>query len=99
MNQERMLQILLSPHESEKATLADEQFNQVVFKVVRNASKLEIRRAVEQLFSVSVIAVRTVNVKGKVKRSGARFGRRSSWKKAIISLAPGNEIDIANNGG
>lgn len=85
MKQERLLQVIKGPHVTEKSSLAAED-KQLVFKVDRRATKQEIKEAVEQLMEVDVIAVRTVNVKGKAKRFGARVGRRSDYKKAYVSL-------------
>lgn len=92
--EERLLKVLLAPHISEKSTMTAEQNNTVVFKVVTDATKAEVKAAVEKLFEVQVTGVRTSVVKGKVKRSGARFGRRSDWKKAYVTLAEGAEIDF-----
>lgn len=94
MNEERLLKILLAPHVSEKATRVAEQYNQIVFKVARDAAKPEIKDAVELLFKVKVKGVTVVNVKGKSKRFGAIQGRRSDWKKAYVSLEAGHEIDF-----
>lgn len=95
MNQERMYQILLSPHVSEKgALLADEQ-NQHVFKVLATATKAEVKEAVEGMFKVKVEKVRIMNVKGKTKRFGGRIGKRSDLRKAYVTLAEGNDIDFA----
>jgi len=94
MNQERLLQILLAPHVSEKASRIAESANQVVFKVRDDATKPEIKGAVESLFNVKVKGVTVLNVKGKMKRFGGRFGRRSGWKKAYVSLEAGHEIDF-----
>jgi large subunit ribosomal protein L23 len=94
MNQERLLKILLAPHVSEKANRIAERHNQVVFKVVRDATKPEIKGAVEMLFKVKVKGVTVINVKGKRKRFGAIQGRRSDWKKAYVSLEAGHEIDF-----
>ncbi len=95
MNQERLMKVLLAPHVSEKTTgLADGQ-NQFVFKVVTDATKAEIKKAVELMFEVKVDKVRVVNMKGKTKgRLQARGGRRPDWKKAYVSLAEGQEIDF-----
>ena len=90
----RLYTVLLGPHISEKATLVAEKRNQVVFKVRGDATKPEIKQAVEKLFEVSVDSVRTVNNKGKNKRYGQRAGRRSDWKKAYVSLAEGHDIDF-----
>ncbi len=94
MKQERLLKILLAPHGSEKSNRVAEQHNQVVFKVARDATKPEIKGAVELLFNVKVKGVTVVNVKGKRKRFGAMFGRRSDWKKAYVALEAGHEIDF-----
>lgn len=95
MNTERLTQVLLAPHVSEKtAGLADSQ-NQHVFKVLPKASKQEIKSAVEQLFNVKVAAVRTVNVNGKAKRFGRAMGKRSDWKKAYVRLETGHDIDLS----
>lgn len=94
MNPERIHQIILAPVISEKASRASERHNQAVFKVSRDAEKPEIKEAVEALFNVKVAAVRTLNVKGKTKRFGQRLGRRSDWKKAYVTLAEGQQIDL-----
>lgn len=95
MNQERLMQVLLAPHVSEKSSVAAERNNQYVFRVLPDASKPEIKHAVELMFSVSVGEVRVVNVKGKNKRFGQRQGLRSDWKKAYVTLKSGQEIDFA----
>ncbi|MBY6064706.1 50S ribosomal protein L23 [Pseudidiomarina sediminum] len=94
MREERLLQVILAPHVSEKSTVAAETANTVVFKVATTANKAEIKAAVEKLFEVEVEAVRTVNVKGKTKRTGMRFGKRSDWKKAYVTLKEGADIDF-----
>ncbi|MDS4019285.1 MAG: 50S ribosomal protein L23 [Candidatus Competibacter sp.] len=94
MNQERLLKILLAPHVSEKSNRVAEQHNQVVFRVARDATKPEIKGAVEMLFNVKVKGVTVANVKGKRKRFGAIQGRRSDWKKAYVALEAGHEIDF-----
>jgi len=98
MNDERVFQILLSPHISEKAAILGDTANQAVFRVATTARKGEIKIAVEQLFNVKVADVRTVNVNGKSKRMGTRHGRRKDWKKAYVSLEQGHEIDLASIG-
>jgi large subunit ribosomal protein L23 len=98
MNDERVFQILKSPHISEKAALLGESANQHVFRVATDAKKAEIKAAVEQLFDVKVADVRTINVNGKSKRMGMRKGRRKDWKKAYVSLEQGHEIDLASIG-
>jgi|SRR5580692_8472903 large subunit ribosomal protein L23 len=84
---------ILSPVITEKATMLSEQ-NKVVFRVAQTATKAEIAEAVENLFKVSVVKVNTLNVKGKTKRFRGRVGRRSDVKKAIVTLAEGQSIDI-----
>ena len=98
MNDERIFQILLSPHISEKSATLGDSANQAVFQVATTAKKAEIKAAVEKLFDVKVANVRTVNVNGKAKRMGARRGRRRDWKKAYVSLQQGHEIDLASIG-
>ena len=99
MNSERIFQIIRAPLISEKSALLGDDANQAVFRVARDATKPEIKVAVEQLFNVKVAAVRTVVMKGKSKRMGLRRGRRSDWKKAYVSLEQGHEIDLASLGG
>ena len=94
MNEERMLKVLLAPHISEKSTMAAEGGNQIVFKVTTDASKPEIKKAVEKMFNVEVNTVRTVNSKGKNKRFGQRQGRRNDWKKAYVTLKAGQDIEF-----
>ena len=91
---ERLINLLLAPHVSEKAARAGEKHNQFVFRVRLDATKPEIAKAVELMFSVDVEAVQVVNVGGKKKRFGASFGRRSDWKKAYVSLKSGQTIDL-----
>lgn len=92
--EERLLTVLLGPHISEKSHLIAERANQVAFKVRTDATKSEIKAAVEKLFEVSVSGVTVVNQDGKVKRRGRGFGRRAAFKKAYVSLAAGSEIDF-----
>lgn len=99
MNQERILTIILGPHISEKSTVISEENNQVTFKVAVDASKPEIKQAIESLFKVQVKEVRVLNVKGKSKRTArGKVRRRASWKKAYIRLEQGHEIDFAELG-
>ena len=95
MNAERIYKVLMGPHISEKAALSADKGNQVVFKVASDANKLEIKAAVEKLFKVKVTEVRTLNVKGKVKRNRFGLAKKSNWKKAYVSLAQGHDIDFA----
>lgn len=94
MNNERLSRILIGPVVSEKSTRAADLGKQMVFKVLPDASKPEIRKAVEKMFEVEVTAVQVSNVKGKVKRFGQSVGRRSDWKKAYVTLAEGSDIDF-----
>ena len=91
--EERLMTVIQGPHLSEKAHLSAEA-NQVVFKVRPDATKAEIKAAVELLFEVEVEGVTVVNVRGKNKRFGAVYGRRKNWKKAYVSLAPDSQIDF-----
>uniref|UniRef100_UPI0038B52078 50S ribosomal protein L23 n=1 Tax=Pseudothauera lacus TaxID=2136175 RepID=UPI0038B52078 len=94
MSQERLLQVLLAPQISEKATFVADKNEQVVFKVASDATKPEVKAAVEALFKVEVKSVQILNVKGKVKRFGKMMGRRKDWKKAFVCLKPGQEINF-----
>jgi large subunit ribosomal protein L23 len=94
MNQERIFQVLVGPHVSEKSAMVADAAQQHVFKVAADANKLEIKHAVEKLFNVKVTAVRVVNMKGKSKRFGQMPGRRKDWKKAYVTLAEGQDIDF-----
>lgn len=86
--------VVSAPLITEKGTLVNESGNQVVFRVRREANKEEVRRAVETLFKVKVKKVRTINYLGKVRRVGRNFGRRPAWKKAYVTLAEGQRIDL-----
>ena len=98
MNQERLMQVLLAPQISEKATFVAEKNEQVVFRVASDATKPEIKAAVELLFKVEVESVQTLNVKGKVKRFKGTTGRRKGWKKAFVCLKAGQEINFVEGG-
>ena len=93
-HQERLLTVLKGPHVSEKSTIVAEENNQVVFRVRTDATKEEVRQAVELLFEVSVDEVQVVNCRGKIKRRGVNSGRRVAWKKAYVKLAEGSQIDF-----
>lgn len=95
MNQERIYQVLLGPHISEKATVVAEKNRQFVFRVRPDANKLEIKAAVEKLFNVKVESVNTTLTKGKSKRFGRSLGRRSDLKKAYVSLKEGFDLDFS----
>jgi large subunit ribosomal protein L23 len=92
---ERLMTLLISPHVSEKAARASESANQYVFRVRTDATKPEIRAAVELMFDVAVSAVQVVNVAGKGKRFGRSLGKRNDWKKAYVSLKAGQTIDLS----
>ncbi|MBK5915274.1 50S ribosomal protein L23 [Rhodocyclus purpureus] len=98
MNQERLLQVLLAPQISEKATWVAEKNEQVIFRVASDATKPEVKAAVELLFKVQVESVQIANVKGKQKRFGRFNGRRKGWKKAFVSLAAGQAINFVEGG-
>ena len=87
-------EIIRRPLITEKTTIQKEAFNQVTFEVDRKANRVEIRRAVEKIFNVRVAAVRTMQIAGKVKRRGRILGKRKDWKKAIVTLMPGERIDF-----
>ena len=92
MNQQRLMKVILAPVVSEKSNLLAEKRNQMTFKVLPDATKAEVKAAVELLFGVQVVT--TVAIKGKVKRFGRTLGRRSNVKKAYVSLAAGQELDL-----
>lgn len=95
MNEERMYKILLGAHISEKATVIADVANQVAFKVAKDATRPEIKTAVEKIYGVAVKGVTVLNVKGKVKRNARGLSKKPSWKKAYVRLAEGEEIDFA----
>jgi large subunit ribosomal protein L23 len=94
----RLAQVLVAPIVSEKGTMVAEKHNQVLFKVLRDATKPEIKAAVELMFKVNVESVQTVQHKGKVKRFGKSIGRRDHIKKAYVSLKAGQELNLAGEG-
>ena len=93
-NKERLMTVLLGPHLSEKTTDIADRHNQFVFRVRRDSTKSEVRKAVELMFEVSVENVQVVNCRGKIKRFGKDYGRRQNWKKAYVTLAEGQSIDF-----
>lgn len=95
MNQERLLQVLVEPRLSEKGTRVADQHRQYLFRVLNNATKPEIKAAVEQLFKVEVESVTTLKVPARLKKFRGRAGMRSAWKKAYVKLKQGFEIDFA----
>lgn len=94
MNAEKLLMVLREPHTSEKSTVMAEKFKQFTFKVLKTATKNEIKCAVEQMFNVKVRSVSVLNVKGKKKRFKQTSGKRNDWKKAFVSLQPDYDIDF-----
>ncbi len=98
MNQERLLQVLLAPQISEKATYLAEERNQIVFRVASSATKPEVKAAVEALFKVVVHSVQITNVKGKQKKFGRFQGSRKNWKKAYVCVQAGQEINFVDGG-
>jgi large subunit ribosomal protein L23 len=94
MNDERLMNILLSPVVSEKSAIVADSNRQFTFKVVPDATKREIGRAVEKMFEVEVANVQVVNMKGKRKRFGALQGKRKNWRKAYVRLKEGHDIDF-----
>lgn len=97
MNHERIYTVILGPHVSEKSTLMGEANNQYAFKVASDASKPEIKKAVETIFNVVVSDLQVLNVKGKTKRTNrGQIRKRSDWKKAYVRLEAGHEIDFAD---
>jgi large subunit ribosomal protein L23 len=95
MNQERLMKVLIGPIVSEKSTMVADKNEQVAFRVLQDATKPEIRAAVELLFKVQVESVQVLNTSGKTKRFGRFIGRRRNVRKAYVSLAPGQEINFA----
>ena len=96
MNREKLMNILLEPRVTEKSTLLGDKNRQFVFRVRKDATKPEIKQAVELLFEVQVESVQVANLKGKMKRYRIATGRRSDWKKAYVKLKPGFDIDFMN---
>jgi large subunit ribosomal protein L23 len=94
MNKERLYQVLRAPHVSEKSTRVGGEGNQYVFKISTDASKPEVKAAVEMLFKVQVENVNIVNVRGKSRSFRMRPGRRPNWKKAYVRIAEGQTIDV-----
>ena len=95
MNSERLYTLIAQPHISEKVSNIGDDSNQFAFKVARNATKREVKQAVEKLFDVTVLSVNTLNVKGKIKRNwrGA-VSKSGNWKKAYVRIAQGQDIDF-----
>ncbi|HEX8758086.1 MAG TPA: 50S ribosomal protein L23 [Steroidobacteraceae bacterium] len=93
MNREQLMSVLIAPHVTEKTSLAMQNHNQYTFRVRRDATKVDIKKAVELMFEVKVAGVQVVNEPGKSRRFGQRAGRTQDWKKAYVSLAQGQSID------
>jgi large subunit ribosomal protein L23 len=86
--------IIREPHIAEKANLVKEKYNQITLKVDKRANKIEIKSAVEKIFKKKVLAVNTINMEGKKRRVGKNMGKKIDWKKAIVKLAPGENIEF-----
>lgn len=95
INQVKLASVLQAPIVSEKSSIAADSSNQFVFKVQNDATKLQVKNAVELMFNVKVESVRVLNVKGKIKRFGRTLGKRSDWKKAYVKLQAGFNIELA----
>jgi len=93
VNREQLMSVLIAPHVTEKTSLAMQNHNQYTFRVRRDASKTDIRKAIELMFDVKVAGVQVVNEPGKARRFGRTSGRTQDWKKAYVSLAAGQTID------
>ena len=92
---DKSLQSVLSPHVTEKATMVADKLNQVIFKVRKNATKVQVKEAIETMFKVDVKAVNLINVKGKTKKASRNtMGKRADWKKAYVSIKAGQEINF-----
>jgi len=94
MSGKDMHSVLRRPMVTEKTTIQKEDDNQVVFRVRLDANKIQIREAVERLLEVKVTSVNTSIVRGKIKRMGRKFGKRPNWKKAVVTLAPGEDVEF-----
>jgi len=86
--------LIKRPLITEKTNIQKESYNQISFEIDRNANRVEVKKAIENIFKVKVASVRTVQVKGKIKRRGRILGKRKDWKKAIVKLMPGERIDF-----
>ena len=86
--------VLKRPLITEKSNLLKEGFNQIVFEVDKKANKVEIKKAVEKLFKVTVVKVHTIHVRGKIKRMGRSLGKKPNWKKAVVTLKEGERVDF-----
>ncbi|MGR9073341.1 MAG: 50S ribosomal protein L23 [Gammaproteobacteria bacterium] len=95
MSEVKLANIIQAPLISEKSTISAESDRRFVFKVQKQATKKQVKKAVELMFNVEVDSVQVLNVKGKIKRFGRSIGKRSDWKKAYVKLKPGNDIDFS----
>ena len=93
-NIDKSLQTILAPQITEKATMIADKNNQIAFKVTKDATKSEVKMAIETMFKVEVDSVNILNIKGKTKRSRTGMGKRNDWKKAYVCLKPGQEINF-----
>jgi large subunit ribosomal protein L23 len=93
-NTDKSLQTVLAPQITEKATMIADKNNQIAFKVTKDATKSEVKMAIETMFKVEVDSVNILNIKGKTKRSRTGMGKRNDWKKAYVCLKPGQEINF-----
>ena len=91
---DKSLQAILAPQITEKATMLADKLNQVAFKVTQDATKAQVKSAIESMFKVEVKSVNILNVNGKTKRAGSSYGKRKNWKKAYVNLKPGQEINF-----
>jgi len=96
MNNERLYKVVLGAHISEKATLIADQANQIAFRVAKDATRPEIKEAIEKIYGVAVKNVTVLNVKGKVKRTVRGVGKKPSWRKAYVRLEEGHDIDFSS---
>ena len=96
MNNERLYKVVLGAHISEKATLIADEANQIAFKVAKDATRPEIKEAIEKIYGVAVKNVTVLNVKGKMKRSWRGISKRPGWKKAYVRLEEGQDIDFSS---
>ena len=96
MNNERLYKVVLGAHISEKATLIADESNQIAFRVTKDATRREIKEAIEKIYGVAVKNVTVLNVKGKVKRTMRGVGKKPSWKKAYVRLEEGHDLDFSS---
>ncbi|QCI24554.1 50S ribosomal protein L23 [Buchnera aphidicola (Muscaphis stroyani)] len=97
ISEERLLSVLLSPHVSEKSSITSDKFNTIVLKVLKNATKYEIKCAVQKIFEVKIESVKTVQVKGKKKRQSNRLVQRKNWKKAYVKVKKEYNLDFISH--